>query len=278
MSNVYGSKPQIGACIFDFMKGKDDIAKIKSHYDRAFAGESFNIIEDFGQDPNRFYYEIRFNPIYNKKNEIIGVTSFSENITERLQVEKSLKDLSIHNKMILDNAAEGIYGLDLEGKTTFINPAAAKMIGWEVNDILGKNQHDLMHHTKADGSTYNQINCPIYAAFQDGKVHHINDEVFWRKNGSSFPVDYISTPIRDEKENITGVVVTFRDISARKQAEDDLKKYHDQLEEIVKERTKELENKNKELDKAMRVFVGRELKIKEMEEAIRVLKGQNLSK
>ncbi len=112
-------------------------------------------------------------------------------------------------EQILASTKEGIYGLDLEGRTTFVNPAAAKMIGWKPAELIGKPLHDILHHTKPDGSTYPREECPIYAAFVDGKVHHIRNEVFWHKNGRSFPVEYTSTPIWDDKQ-LTGAVVIFK--------------------------------------------------------------------
>ncbi len=155
--------------------------------------------------------------------------SLQEQITERKKAEVKLTELSQKNELILDAAGEGIYGLDLEGITTFVNPAAAKMIGWEVEDIIGKSQHDLLHHTHPDGTPYKREECPIYAAFTDGKVHHVDSEVFWRKDGSSFPVEYISTPVRDEAGKLTGAVVTFRDITERKKAEEVRERLHNEL-------------------------------------------------
>ena len=112
-------------------------------------------------------------------------------------------------EQILASTEEGIYGLDLEGRTTFVNPAAAKMIGWKPAELIGKPLHDILHHTKPDGSAYPREECPIYAAFVDGKVHHIQNEVFWHKDGRSFPVEYTSTPIWDDKQ-LTGAVVIFK--------------------------------------------------------------------
>ncbi|MCH7771536.1 MAG: PAS domain S-box protein [Bacteroidetes bacterium] len=104
-----------------------------------------------------------------------------------------------HHELILQSVGEGVYGLDCNGHTTFVNNAAANMLGWQLEDLIGKRQHDIIHHTKIDGSHYEVKDCPIYAAFKDGKIHRIDDEIFWRKNGSSFPVEYISTPIIDDK-------------------------------------------------------------------------------
>ncbi len=135
-------------------------------------------------------------------------------------------------KLILDSAGEGIYGLDLEGKTTFINPAAAKMLGHEIKELIGQPMHNVLHHSKPDGTPYPREECPIYAAFRDGALHRVTDEVFWRKDGTSFPVDYVSTPIFERGE-LTGAVVSFRDVSDRKQAEGSLRAAEKKFRRLV---------------------------------------------
>lgn len=153
----------------------------------------------------------------------LAVLGTGFDITERIQAAEALERLQRKNDLLLVSAGEGIYGLDLDGATTFVNPVAAKLLGWEIAEIIGKPQHALIHHAHADGQPYPREVCPIYAAFRDGTVHHVTDEVFWRKDGSSFPVEYRSTPIRDEHGEIVGAVVTFQDITERKQAEEALR-------------------------------------------------------
>jgi diguanylate cyclase (GGDEF)-like protein/PAS domain S-box-containing protein len=119
---------------------------------------------------------------------------------------------------ILECAGEGIYGLDRDGKTTFANAAAVRMTGWSPDELLGKLQHSVIHHSRPDGTHYPREACPIYAALQDGEVHHIEDEVFWRKDGTSFPVAYTSTPLKRDGVSV-GAVVIFQDITRRKQRE-----------------------------------------------------------
>ena len=138
------------------------------------------------------------------------------------QAQTTIRALSQRNEMILNTAGEGIYGLDMEGRTTFINPAAAQMIGWQPEELIGKPQHAILHHTKADGSPYPRDECPIYDALSDGTAHHVSDEVFWCKDGTSFPVEYTSTPIRNDSGKQAGAVVVFKDITERKRAEDEL--------------------------------------------------------
>ncbi|QLE86666.1 PAS domain S-box protein [Shewanella sp. Scap07] len=135
------------------------------------------------------------------------------------------------NKLILDAVNEGIYGFDLNGNAVFINPAAEKMTGWDSAELLGKNIHDCHHHSHADGSHYPQEDCPIYNTLHDGLAREISHDVFWRKDGSSFPVHYTSTPVyRDNK--LIGVVAIFRDISIQKQTEDSLRQALEQVQAL----------------------------------------------
>ncbi len=143
-------------------------------------------------------------------------------VTERKRAEEKLARLNLQNELILSSAAEGILGLDLQGNHTFVNPAAARMLGYEVEELLGRPSHSTWHHTKPDGSPYPKEECEIYTAYRDGAVHRTSTEVFWRKDGTSFPVEYASTPI-NEQGLVAGAVVTFADITERKQAEESLR-------------------------------------------------------
>lgn len=116
-------------------------------------------------------------------------------------------------EMLLNATGEGIYGLDTHGRTTFANPAAERMLGHAGPDMRGRNQHALIHHTRPDGTPYPEAQCPIYATLRHGHATEAADEVFWRKDGASFPVAYRSNPIRDETGALAGAVVVFRDIS-----------------------------------------------------------------
>ena len=135
-------------------------------------------------------------------------------LSEWRRVERLFAEIEQENRLILQAAGEGIYGVDASGATTFVNPAAARMLGYSADELVGKNMHEVLHHKHADGTPYPASKCPIYAAFRDGAVHQVESEVFWRKDGSPFPVEYTSTPIRKGDELI-GAVVVFRDISER---------------------------------------------------------------
>ena len=122
-------------------------------------------------------------------------------------------------RLLLNSTAEAIYGLDLEGNCTFCNSACVKILGYDDEDeILGKNMHELIHHSHADGSPYPMNESHIYLAFREGKTIHVDDEVLWRSDGTSFASEYWSHPMY-RREDIVGSVVTFLDITERKMAE-----------------------------------------------------------
>ena len=99
--------------------------------------------------------------------------------------------------LLLDSTGEGIFGIDMDGRCVFINRAGAAMLGWSANDLLGMNMHEVTHHSHADGSTYPDTECPIFNAFRQGLPCRIDTEVFWRRERTSFAVEYSSYPILD---------------------------------------------------------------------------------
>ncbi|MDF1763809.1 MAG: sigma 54-interacting transcriptional regulator [Oleibacter sp.] len=119
------------------------------------------------------------------------------------------------NQLLLEAAGEGIYGVDLNGMTTFVNPAAQRMLGYSAQELAGRNMHTAVHHHHQDGRHYDAQDCPIFSAFRDGEVREVDDDIFWCKDGSSIQVEYTSTPIRDQGV-IIGAVVIFRDITQKK--------------------------------------------------------------
>jgi len=118
--------------------------------------------------------------------------------------------------------SEGVYGLDSEGLASFVNPAAERLTGWLSSELIGKNIHEFHHHSHADGSHFPKHDCPIYQCLQDGEARFKENEVFWCKDGSSFAVEYSATAII-ENDRICGAVVVFKNISERKQSQDNLK-------------------------------------------------------
>jgi PAS domain S-box-containing protein len=134
--------------------------------------------------------------------------------------------------LLLESTGEGIFGVDLDGHCMFINRAGARLLGWEAAEVLGRNMHELTHHSHADGSHYPDTDCPIFNAFRRGLPCRIDTEVFWRSDRTSFPVEYSSHPIMDGAQ-VRGAVITFVDITERKRS-------RDALQAAVAERTQEL--------------------------------------
>ncbi|ROZ74299.1 PAS domain-containing sensor histidine kinase [Ramlibacter sp. WS9] len=141
--------------------------------------------------------------------------------------------------LLLESTGEGIFGVDLAGHCVFINRAGARLLGFEPVEVLGRNMHELTHHSHADGSHYPDTDCPIFNAFRQGLPCRIDSEVFWRRDHTSFAVEYSSHPIIDGSQ-VRGAVITFVDITERKRAADALQKAKAELELRVAERTREL--------------------------------------
>ena len=182
------------------------------------------------KDGSSFPVDYTSTPIL-EDNQLVGAVVVFRDISERIQAQEAITQLQCLNERVLHAAGEGIFGIDTDGLITFVNPAAATLLGWDSDSIVGKSGHTLMHHTKPDNSPYPVEECPIYAAFMDGTIHHVDDEVFWRKDGSSFSVDYTSTPMRDNGE-LTGAVVVFSDTTERRNAEQDLEKAYADVESM----------------------------------------------
>ncbi|UQB42190.1 sigma 54-interacting transcriptional regulator [Thiomicrospira microaerophila] len=137
-------------------------------------------------------------------------------------IEQTFREFERDNDLILQSVGDGIYGVDIHGNATFVNPACERILGWRAQEMIGKNVHDLIHHHYPDGKHYHGHDCPIYSAFRDGEIRQVDDEVFWSKTGQVIPVAYTSTPILDSGQ-LVGAVVVFRDISERIRAEERLK-------------------------------------------------------
>jgi PAS domain S-box-containing protein len=146
------------------------------------------------------------------------VLTHGMDVTEQHSAEEELQLVRRQRELILAAVGDGIYGMDLEGKLGFINPTAAKMLGYTVEELKGKDIHELIHHSHADGTPHSKANCPIQLGLRRQEDVRIRDDVFWRKDGISVPVEYVASPLIDEGA-IAGMVVAFQDISERRRLE-----------------------------------------------------------
>ncbi len=172
---------------------------------------------------------------------------------EIIEIEKKFKKNELQNQLILNSTIEGIHVIDLNGIVILENLAAVKMIGREQGDLKGKHAHQTLHHHHADNSEYPVSECPIYKTLQDGIPRNVTNEVFWRKDGSCFPVEYSTSPLMDLDGKLNGTTVVFRDVTERRaiEAKIQLLAYFDSLTGLPN-RTLFLDRLEQEIKKAHR--------------------------
>lgn len=154
---------------------------------------------------------------------------FVSNAIQRI-ISDQLREAQRQNELILNSSGEGIYGLDISGKITFVNPSAARTIGWAVHELTGQSEHDVLRHANSAGSPYGAGECPICGDFFQGKPFFGRDEILRRKDGTSFHGEYARTPILENGRLIGGVVI-FKDITEQKKAAAELLQLNQRLQD-----------------------------------------------
>jgi two-component system, NtrC family, sensor kinase len=171
--------------------------------------------------------------IRNEQGGIGRLVATSRIIDEWIAAQSVLQEREEQLQLILDSTAEAIYGVDQDGNCTFCNNAFLRLLGYgNMDKLLGSNVHRRIHHSHADGSPYPESECDIYRALKRGTGTHCENEVMWRTDGTSFPAEYWSYPVAKDGK-IVGAVVTFIDITDRKNAEDHLREAHDESELVI---------------------------------------------
>lgn len=169
------------------------------------------------RDGSRFWASGVMTLVRDDQGEPVGLAKVLRDVTEQKRVQEALQESEARYRLLLESSGEGIYGLDVEGRCTFVNPAAARMLGYEAAELIGQKMHDLIHQHPGEGQ-YSEAECPILGATRARRGVRLEDELFWRRDGSSFPVAYSSFPVVREGV-VTGAVVTFTDVTERKRAE-----------------------------------------------------------
>lgn len=154
----------------------------------------------------------------------LWLEGYITDIDAQKTAEARLQEAQRQASAILRSVGEGIYGIDMGGNITFVNPAAARLLGWSAGQMLGKNAHELMHYQFADGAPFPADACPVHATLRDGKSRQITDGCFFRADGTAFPVEYVASPIVSEAGDIVGAVISFSDIGARLALEEQVRK------------------------------------------------------
>lgn len=171
------------------------------------------------KDGSEFIELALISPVHQADGRISHYLAIKEDITERKHLETALKESNDELHTLLNSMAEGAYGVDINGYCTFVNRSFLRILGYEdANEIIGKHIHELIHHSRPDGSAYLATECRMYAAYRRNEKIHVEDEVFWHKDGTAIPVEYWSQPIVTDGV-VSGAIATFIDITERKKAE-----------------------------------------------------------
>lgn len=186
-------------------------------------------------------------PILGPNGRPVLIGGMAIDITARKQAEQLLLESETEarrllelNQTIMINMGEGLYTIDSQGLVTYMNPEAERLLGWKSRELLGRSMHQVAHYKYRDGSPFPIEEWAGFQVLRNGKVLRNFEDTFIRKDGSYFPVSYSSSPLRDPQDKIAGLVIVFQDITERKQAEEELRRWKNELEVRVQTRTREL--------------------------------------
>ncbi|MBC8079364.1 MAG: PAS domain S-box protein, partial [Gorillibacterium sp.] len=213
--SILGFKPEemIGTSAYDYCH-PDDLTEISTFVKDSVLAQKFKTyIHRFRRkDGSYIWLETASRFAYGDKGIVSEIVAVARDITERKQYLEQIESLSHNNSLILNSVSEGIFGLDTDGKTTFINPAGAIALGFHSDELIGSRYLSDYLQTRSDGTAYPKGESPIQRGYRDGHPSYGKETVFWRKDGTSFLAEHQVTPIMDKGVR-TGIVVVFCNIT-----------------------------------------------------------------
>lgn len=243
----YAHKDVIGKNMRFLRSGKQDTAFYENLWKTILSGQVWKgEFHNKKKDGSLYWESATIAPLSGRDGQITHFVAIKEDVTERKSIQHHLELSSRFNASILNSVGEGIYGIDLEGRVTFWNPAATAILGYTADELLEKKQHAFLRHAREDGTSYEHEDCPIHLSMISGQVRRIDNEFFCSKEGRLIPVEYTCHPIL-QNGNITGAVITFSDISERRSWIEKLSKYQNELEVMVHDRTLDLKESQRKL-------------------------------